>query len=301
MSNATHIWAFVLENNGTWVPLGTPKTPQTPPLSIQLSLDASTIVVRRLHTFNQTFTAVAAYRWDGTDYKAVGKRITVTASWEREVSFGINVDGNTVAVGDSTQIQIFSWDESDYILTSQINVSDTSQLSIAGGAKRLAVLDGKKGVIVYHASNNIFQNETGWIAYRLNVTNVLLSSISKDGTKVVCVVPQYANASYATNANAVVLHEYRSPLNAWIQLGNKFLSNNTITGFDMAVNGQTIALQSDEKIQIISYQDGEWGLIGQFDDSDGKAVSLSYYSGELFLAGIIANQTIVLRREDKIG
>jgi hypothetical protein len=228
----------------------------------------------------------------------VTKWITATPSWESEVSIGVNRDGNTVVVGDSTQVQIFNWDVTEYILTNQIDVAETSQLSIAGGAQRLAVLDENKGVIVYHASNNIFQNETGWEAHRLNVTNVLLVSISKDGTKIVCVVPQDTNGRYATKANAVVLYQYQSPGNTWIQMGNAFLVSATITAFDTTTNGQTIVLRLDEKIQIISYHDGEWGLIGQFDGSYGKTVSLSDFSGGLFLAGIIDNQTIVLHHED---
>ena len=298
LSNATNLWVLSLVNDTTWVPHGTFKSPQTSPLSLQLSQDGSTLVVSRQHTFNLSYTVVAAYRWGGSDYISLGKWIAV--SWEGNVAVGVSRDGNKVAIGDSTAIQLFDWYNDDYVLSDQINVSDTRNLTLAGNAKRLAVVDGRNGILVYQVSDNIFQNNSGWTEFKLDIKNVQMASISKDGSTVACIIPQDTNNQTSmVNRSVFLAFDITNSSSELIQLGPPIQTDSTKVIFSLAANGLTVALQSENELKIMSYQSVEWNIIGHFELSNGKSLSLSNYGGMIVLAGVFNETVLVLRSDNK--
>lgn len=140
------------------------------------------------------------------DYQSGRQWIYV--SWEREVSFRVAADGNILAVCDSTAIQIYGWEKDTYILASQINVSETRSLSLAKSAPRLVVISSGKGVDIYSAQlTNLFKNETGWLRYKLAVSDVDFASISKDGSKVACLIPVGVDVPVTTIGNIVRIYQ----------------------------------------------------------------------------------------------
>ena len=298
LSNATNVWVLSLENDTIWVPHGTLKYPQTSPLSLQLSQDGSTLVLSRQHTFNLSYTVVAAYRWDGSDYKSLGKWIAV--SRQKNVDVGVSRDGSQVAIGDSTSIQLFDWNNDDYVLSDQINVSDTRNLTLADSAKRFAVINGGNGILVYQVSDNLFQNKSGWIEYKLDVVNVQMASISKDGSKVACIIsPHDSNRTAMANRSVFLTFEITNSSSKLIQMGPPIQINSTKASFSLAFNGLTLALQSEKGLQILSYQSGIWNVTGMFELSNGSSLSLSDYDNKIVLAGVFNETVHVLRRDNK--